>query len=148
MLILGTREILVGKNSKIKRGLFSRCGARNSGTSSRYCWWVLWAQVFHASAGQYIFKGPVHQSGGPAHVELQKIPLVSPVHLNDGGELQPRAITSCLQPSKPSQSAPMHPFPSHTENTAVAMIPWSSKECCLNFLTSVMPSWARMCPSS
>lgn len=32
MLILGTREILVRKNSKIKRGLFSHCCARNLGT--------------------------------------------------------------------------------------------------------------------
>lgn len=54
---------------------------------------------------QYIFKGPVQQNGGPARVELQEIPQVSPVQLNDGGEPQPRAITSWLQPSKPSQSA-------------------------------------------
>jgi len=31
-------------------------------------------------------------------------------------------------------------FPSHTENTDVETIPWSSKESCLNFLTSVSPA--------
>lgn len=40
------------------------------------------------------------------------------------------------------------PVPSHTENTNIATIPWSSKECCLNFLTSVVPSWAPRFPSS
>lgn len=40
------------------------------------------------------------------------------------------------------------PVPSHTANTNIATIPWSSKECCLNFLTSVVPSWAPRFPSS
>lgn len=60
---------------------------------------------------QYIFKGPVQQNGGPAHVELQEIPQVSPVQLNDGRELQSRAIMSWFQPSKPSQSASMPSIP-------------------------------------
>jgi len=61
--------------------------------------------------GLYTFKGPVQQNGGPAHAELQEMPQVLPVQLNDGGEPQSRAVTSWLQPCKHSQSAAMPSIP-------------------------------------
>lgn len=106
MLILGTREILVGKNSKIKRGLFSHCCARNLGTQLPLLLMVVVSPDLPCISGTTQW-GPAQQNGGPAQVQPLEIPQLSAVQLNDTRQPQSRAITSWLQPSKPSQSASM-----------------------------------------
>lgn len=148
MLILGTREIPVGKDSKIQRGLFSRCCSRNLGAQFPSLLMALLSPGLLCVNGTIRIQGPAQQNGDPAHVELKEIPQVSPVQPSDGGELQSRAIMSWLQPSKPSRIAPTLSIPQPYRKYGRTNDPLSSQECRLHFLTSVMPSWAPRFPSS